>query len=121
MRVDMHAHYIPPRVLTLLEQNPSPYGVRLEEAAAGGTCLHFNHGLVIRPFFPRLLDLEERWEEMERLGVDRQVLSVWADVSGYGMSPDDGARWHRLLNENLCEVSQKHGQRLSALASVPTW
>ncbi|MBI3326454.1 MAG: hypothetical protein HYZ81_07115, partial [Nitrospinae bacterium] len=104
MHIDMHAHYVPPRVLTLLEQNPSAYGVHLEQAAAGGRCVHFNYGLVIRPFFPRLLDLEERWEEMARQGVDRQILSVWADLFGYGMSPEEGARWHRVLNDSLCEV-----------------
>ncbi len=119
MRVDMHAHYVPPKVLERLEQDPAGFGVHLEEAAAGGRCAHFNYGLTIRPFFPRLLDLEERWAEMERQGVDRQILSVWADLFGYGMPAAEGARWHRLLNEHLCEVAQQHPQRLSMLASVP--
>ena len=120
MRIDVHAHYVPPRVLTLLEQDSSPYGVHLEEAAAGGQCVHFDYGLlVLRPFFPRLLDLEERWEEMEREGVERQVLSVWADLFGYGAPPEESARWHRTLNECLGEVAQAHSQRLSAMASVP--
>jgi len=119
MRIDMHAHYVPPRVLTLLEQNPSAYGVCLEDAAAGGRCVHFEYGPVIRPFFPSLLDLDDRWGEMERQGVDRQILSVWADLFGYGMPAEAGARWHRLLNESLCETAHRHSQRLSALASVP--
>lgn len=119
MHIDMHAHYVPPRVLTLLEQNPSAYGVHVEETTAGGRCAHFDDGLVIRPFFPRLLDLEERWDEMARQGVDRQILSVWADLFGYGLPAEEGARWHRLLNESLCEVVQKHAQRLSSLVSVP--
>lgn len=119
MRVDMHAHYVPTKVLTVLEQNAASYGVSLEAAAAGGRCLHFGYGLTIRPFFPRLLDLETRWGEMDRQGVDRQILSVWADLFGYGMPSDEATRWHRLLNESLCEVARKHSQRLSALASVP--
>jgi aminocarboxymuconate-semialdehyde decarboxylase len=119
MHIDMHAHYVPPRILEVLEQNPAPYGAHLEEAAAGSRCVCFNYGQMIRPFFPELLDLEERWQEMNRQGVDRQILSVWTDLSGYGMPAEEGARWHRLLNESLCEVAQKHAQRLSALASVP--
>lgn len=119
MHIDMHAHYVPPRILMALEQDTSPYGVRLEDAAAGGRCVHFDDGLVIRPFFPRILDLEERWREMARQGVDRQILSVWADLFGYQMPPEAGARWHRLLNESLCEATQKHAPRLSALASAP--
>ena len=119
MRVDMHAHYVPPRVLEALERDPTPYGVRLEEAAAGMRCLHFSHGLVLRPFFPRLLDLETRFEEMERQGVDRQVLSVWTDISGYGMPFEEAARWIRLINESLGEVAQQHPQHISMLASAP--
>jgi aminocarboxymuconate-semialdehyde decarboxylase len=119
MRIDMHAHYVPPRILTALEQDASQYGVGLEDAAAGGRCVHFDAGPVIRPFFPHLLDLEERWGAMARQGVDRQILSVWADLFGYQMPPEAGARWHRLLNESLCEAAQKHAPRLSALASAP--
>ena len=119
MRIDMHAHYVPTKVLSLLERDPLFYGARLEENLAGGQCLHFNYGLTLRPFFDRLLDLERRWEEMDRQGVERQIVSVWADLFGYGMPREEGARWHRLLNENLGETVQQHSQRLYMLASVP--
>ena len=119
MPVDIHAHYVPPKILDALDQNPSHYGAHLEAAPGGARCLCFNYGLTIRPFFHRLLDLEERWEEMARQGVDRQVLSVWADLFGAGMPPEEGARWHRLMNDRLCETVQQHSQRLSMLASVP--
>ncbi|HSF31366.1 MAG TPA: amidohydrolase family protein [Candidatus Tectomicrobia bacterium] len=115
----MHAHYVPPKVLSILERDASPYDAELREAAGGGQCVHFTHGLTIRPFFPELLDLEERWQDMEQQGVDRQILSVWTDLSGYGMPPEAGARWHRLLNEIICDEAHQHTQRLSALASVP--
>jgi aminocarboxymuconate-semialdehyde decarboxylase len=119
MHIDMHAHYVPPKVLTVLEHNAAPYGIRLEQAAAGGRCVHFDHGPLIRPFQPLLLDLDVRWEAMAREGIDRQILSVWADLFGYTLPPEQGARWHRLLNESLCEVTQQHADRLSALASAP--
>ena len=119
MRVDMHAHHVPPALLTAIEEGPSRYGVHLEAARAGRRCLCFDYGLTLRPFFDRLLDLEERWEAMDRQGVDRQVLSVWADLFGYRMPPEEGARWHRLMNERLGEVAGKHSERLSMLASVP--
>ena len=119
MYIDMHAHYVPPKVLSVLEHDPSPYGAKLIEDAGGSQCVHFAYGLTIRPFFPELLDLEERWHEMDRQGVDRQILSVWTDLSGYGMSLEEGARWHRLLNEIICDEARQHSPRLSALASVP--
>jgi aminocarboxymuconate-semialdehyde decarboxylase len=119
MHIDMHAHFVPPKILAVLQQESSSYGIRLEEAAAGGHCVHFDHGPLIRPFHPLLFDLEARWEAMAREGIDRQILSVWADLFGYSMPPEEGARWHRLLNETLCEVVQHHADHLSALASAP--
>lgn len=119
MRIDMHAHYVPPAVLQTIERDASSYGVHLEEAAGGGSCACFNHGLTIRPFLPRLLDLDERWGIMAQQGVDRQILSVWADLFGYGMPAEAGVRWHRLLNETLGDTVRQHPQRLAMLASVP--
>jgi aminocarboxymuconate-semialdehyde decarboxylase len=119
MRIDMHAHHVPPAILTAVENGPSRYGVRLEAAAAGQPCLCFDYGLKLRPFLGSLLDLEDRWDAMDRQGVDRQILSGWADLFGYGMPPKEGALWHRLMNESLGEVAQKHSGRVSMLASAP--
>ncbi|HEY7495721.1 MAG TPA: amidohydrolase family protein [Candidatus Tectomicrobia bacterium] len=119
MRIDMHAHYVPPRILAALERAAVPYGVRVQASSDGLSCLHFNYGLTLRPFFPQLLELDERWRVMEAQGIDLQLLSVWTDMSGYGLEPTVAARWHRLLNESLTEVTRQHPQRLAALASVP--
>lgn len=51
--------------------------------------------------------------------MDRQILSGWADLFGYGMPAAEGARWCRLFNETLGEVAQQHDERLSALATAP--
>ena len=118
MPIDMHAHYVPPKALDRLGNGPSPYGAHLEEAA-NGTCLCFDYGLRLRPFFHRLLDLDDRWAEMETQGVDRQILTVWADVFGYGVTGPESARWHRLLNDHLSETAQAHPDRLSMMVSVP--
>ncbi len=119
MRIDMHAHYIPPQALAAIEQDATSYGIHLEHAANGGQCACLNHGLTLRPIQPRLTDLDERWQVMQRQGVDMQLLSVWADMFGYSMSAEEGARWHRLLNETLGETVQQYPQRLGALASAP--
>ena len=119
MRIDMHAHYVPPKALTAIEHDASSYGVHLEKATTGDICACFNYGVTLRPFLPRLLDLAERWDVMAQQGIDQQLLSVWADLFGYGMPAAAGARWHRLLNETLAEAVQQHPQRLGALASAP--
>ena len=118
MHIDVHAHYVPPQVLATLEKDAA-YQVKVDTVAQGGQCLRFGYGPVLRPFLPRLLDLDQRWEVMQQQGVDRQLLSVWPGIFGYGMSPKAGRRWHRLLNETLCETAQRQPERFGALASVP--
>ena len=49
MRVDMHAHYVPPRILEALERDAVPYGVQVQHAEGGGRCLHFGAGVTLRP------------------------------------------------------------------------
>ena len=119
MHIDVHAHYMPPQVLEVLEKDATAYGVKVDAVAQGAKCLHFNQGPVLRPFPPRLLDLDRRWEEMQRQEVDKEILSVWPDTYGHGMPADTGRRWHRLLNETLCEAVLRQPDRFSALASVP--
>ncbi|ETW96850.1 MAG: hypothetical protein ETSY1_24955 [Candidatus Entotheonella factor] len=119
MRIDMHAHYVPPKAIEAIERDATSYGIHLEEAANGAQCACFNYGLKIRPFPKPLLDLEQRWQVMDTMQVDRQILSGWADMFGYGMPAEEGARWCRLFNETLGEVAQQHGDRLSALATAP--
>jgi len=68
MRVDVHAHYVPPRILETLERDAAPYGVQVQQAEGGGRCLHFGYGPTLRPFHPHLLDLDARWRFMEAQG-----------------------------------------------------
>lgn len=119
MRIDMHAHYVPPKAIEAIERDATSYGIHLEAAANGARCACFNYGLNIRPFPEPLLDLDKRWQAMDSMRVDRQILSGWADLFGYGMPAAEGARWCRLFNETLGEVVQQHGERLSALATAP--
>ena len=53
MYIDMHAHYVPPKVLSVLEHDPSPYGAKLIEDAGGSQCVHFAYGLTIPSLLPR--------------------------------------------------------------------
>jgi hypothetical protein len=48
MYIDMHAHYVPTKVLSVLERDPSPYGAKLIEAAGGGRCVHSSSIHMIR-------------------------------------------------------------------------
>ena len=121
MPIDVHAHYVPLRILETLERRAADFGVDLLEDAPGcQKCLQFQYGARIRPFFPRLLEVpERRIEAMRAQGIDRQILSLWADIFGHGLPLEQGLKWHQLMNESLAELCEAHPRAFSWLASGP--
>ena len=110
---------MPHGIIDVLEERAADFGVSLVKQTPC-CAIHFDYGLKVRPFFPKLVeDVGRRLDGMAQQGVDRQVLSIWADVFGYGLPRDKAIMWHRLLNEQLSRLCAEHGQHFSMLASVP--
>ena len=118
MAIDVHAHYLPASLLERLRQAGSDVGVQVCEHTPGCPCLRFDDGLQTRPFFPRLVEApQQRMDRMAGTGIERQILSGWTDIFGFGLEPAKGVAWHRLMNETLAEFCQQHAARFSALVS----
>src|SRR6516162_3668067 len=119
MPIDVHAHYVPQRIIATLEERAHEFGLSLVKTPPQ-CAIHFDYGLKVRPFFRKLIEpVEQRLDGMAAQGVTSQVLSVWPDIFAYGLPGAIAARWHRLLNESLAEVCQKHPDRFALFASVP--
>jgi aminocarboxymuconate-semialdehyde decarboxylase len=119
MPIDVHAHYVPSTVMETLQREGSRYGISLVETEPACHAIRFPYGVTLRPFFAKLTeDPERRLASMDATGIDRQVLSTWCDVFGYGLETAPGTAWHRLLNETLAAFAQRHPGRFSLLASV---
>lgn len=120
MTIDIHAHYVPRHILETLRSKGSDYGVSVIDRAGGCPCVEFTHGLRVRPFFERLLESEvARMKALDRIGIERQVLSLWADVFGYALPAAKSVAWHRLLNESLAQTCSRHPDRFWWFASGP--
>ena len=118
MAIDVHAHYLPASLLERLRQAGSDVGVQVCEHTPGCPCLRFDDGLQTRPFFPRLVEApQQRMDRMAGTGIERQILSGWTDIFGFGLEPAKGEAWHRLMNETLAEFCQQHESSFSALVS----
>ena len=119
MPIDVHAHYVPNRIIATLEERAWEFGLSLVKTPPQ-CAIHFDYGLKVRPFFAKLIEpVEERLAGMAAQGVTCQVLSVWPDVFAYGLSKPTAARWHRLMNVTLAELCRAHPQRFALFASVP--
>jgi aminocarboxymuconate-semialdehyde decarboxylase len=119
MPIDVHAHYVPAGLLERLAREASRYGLSLVETEPACHAVRFAYGGTLRPFFAKLTeDPARRLASMDATGIDRQLLSTWCDLFGYGLDAAHGMAWHRLLNETLAAFTQKHPQRFSLLASA---
>jgi aminocarboxymuconate-semialdehyde decarboxylase len=120
MPIDVHAHYVPARLLDALEGRAKEFGLTLEHAPNCECAIHFDNGPKIRPFFTELVEpMDKRLAAMDATGVNRQVLSSWCDIFGPHLDPQIAARWHRFLNEQLARLCDQRPDRFSMLASVP--
>jgi aminocarboxymuconate-semialdehyde decarboxylase len=121
MPIDVHAHYVPPSLVETVEKRAGEFGISVVRHPPTCSCaLHFDYGLKVRPFFPKLIEpVERRIEGMRQQGVDRQVLSMWTDIFAHGLPRAKSQAWHRCLNEHLAELCHRKPGEFSMLASVP--
>jgi aminocarboxymuconate-semialdehyde decarboxylase len=68
---------------------------------------------------PKLTDPVQRLEDMDRMGVDLQALSVAPPQFYYWTDPVLGRKLARLQNDHLAELVAKHPDRFAGLATVP--
>jgi len=121
MPIDVHAHYVAPSILDSVEARAAEFGLSVVRHPPSCSCaFHFDYGLKVRPFFPKLIEpAAERLDAMSKQEIDRQVLSSWADIFGYGLPAKQAQPWHRFLNQHLAELCSAQPEHFSMLASVP--
>lgn len=102
MNIDVHAHLYPKPFLKYLDKHDIDFGLP---------------GL---PFavFPKLYEVNERFEDMERARLDHQVLSLGCpgvDAGGASESVDLA----KAFNDSIAEIVRTWPERFSAFAAVP--
>jgi len=119
MIIDAHAHFVPPNLITALEREGDACGVEVQTDAEGKQRVVFETGLVLRPLFPKLVDLTLHLAEMDENGIDLRVISGWLDLVAYWLPSNKAARLNRLQNETIAEALAPHAERFVGLATVP--
>ncbi|TDC52779.1 amidohydrolase [Jiangella ureilytica] len=110
--VDIHAHFVPPRLLTAID------GFELRKDSVWPEQL-FHNGRPLGPVIPRLTELDLVLDDMDRTGVDVRVLCTASWLFCYWAEPDLGMRFARTANDALAEAVAAHPDRLAGLATVP--
>ena len=118
MIVDVHAHYIPQKMLDELASGRVSFP-NVELMHEGSVFkLGFAGGALTRPVMPKLRETDLRKSWMDDNGIDMQVTGGWLDSFGYELPPEEGEAWSRFLNDHLSEATQTNNF-LAPLGSVP--
>jgi aminocarboxymuconate-semialdehyde decarboxylase len=120
MIVDVHCHYVSPRVLETVQREGARYGASVIEQRGDEWMLQIGSQRLSRTLYPDLLDLDRRQQVMAGHAIDHQVMSTWLDFTGYSLPADEGAAWARLVNDAMAaDVQAALPGRFTAVATVP--
>lgn len=116
LRIDIHNHYYPPSYFDLIRTlGSSEY--RFDTDASGTTIIKYR-GARFFGIQPPMTDVGLRLEEMDRVGVDVQVLSVSVPNVFFGDESKE-PEIARAANDAYAEVIARHPRRFKGLASIP--
>jgi aminocarboxymuconate-semialdehyde decarboxylase len=120
--VDVHCHYVSPRIAPAVRADEARYGVRVTDGPDGEPRFVIGSRETGRPqaVLAPLLDLDQRQQAMAGQAIDHQVMSTALTFTGYELPPEQGAAWARLLNDATAEDLQAAAPgRFTATATVP--
>ncbi|MGB6104996.1 MAG: amidohydrolase family protein [Pusillimonas sp.] len=118
-KIDMHAHFFPPVTQALaagLDPDKAPW---LAIDSDGETGQIMKGAQPFRPVYRALWDPQLRLEEMDKQGIDLQIVCATPIMFGYEFPAARTASWAERMNDLALEHCAAHPSRLKALAQVP--
>jgi aminocarboxymuconate-semialdehyde decarboxylase len=114
VRIDVHTHAQPPEYLDILV-NSGRYEVSGDEETG---LIIMEKGSRFLTITPQMHDVQQRIADMDRDGIDVQILSV-TTPQVYFLSGQPAIDLARRCNDYLASIVQAHPDRFRALASIP--
>ena len=116
--IDIHAHIFPHITQSearALDPATAPW-LRIDDAESG---MIMKGTEEFRPVYSVLWDPEVRVADMDRRGLDLQIVSATPIMFGYELPASRVAGWAARMNDLALEYCAGHPDRLKALAQVP--
>ena len=115
MRWDLHTHYYPDAFFRLIEQVGGAFSFGTDPT--GRTIIRYR-GSRFFGITPPMTDPALRIEDMDRVGIDIEVLSL-STPNVYFAPPERQAEVARLANDAYAELASRHPRRFKGFASIP--
>lgn len=116
--IDVHAHAIPQQFRSWLDERGAALGAT-PVARGEATAVDFLGQRVTAPMPGIATGLDRRLAEMDRTGVDVQVLAGWIDLTGYELDAPDAVVYSEAHNDCLAEEAAAAPERLRPIGTVP--
>lgn len=116
--IDVHAHCIPQTFRDWLAANGAECGAT-PVPRGEATAVDYLGRRTTAPMPGIATGLERRLTEMDRTGVDRQVLAGWIDLTGYELEGSKAVTYSRAHNDCLVEEAAAAPDRFQVIGTVP--
>jgi aminocarboxymuconate-semialdehyde decarboxylase len=116
--VDIHSHFFPPitrQEAAALDMQDAPW-LQIQDKEKG---MIMTGDKAFRPVYSALWDSHRRIEEMDKAGVDTQLMCATPVMFGYRYPVNRALPWAMRMNDYAIELCSHNPQRLKALAQVP--
>ncbi|HET6700182.1 MAG TPA: amidohydrolase family protein, partial [Gemmatimonadaceae bacterium] len=115
MRWDLHTHYYPEAFFRLIEEVGGAFSFGTDPT--GRTIIRYR-GSRFFGITPPMTDPARRLEDMDRVGIDVEVLSL-STPNVYFAPPARQAEVARLVNDAYADLAARHPARFKGFASIP--
>jgi len=116
--IDAHTHVVPHDFPAYVGSRPDAPWPSMRDAQPCHRHVVIS-GSVYRTVSNQAWDTHLRLEDMDRLAVERHVLSPMPELLAYWLDAEDGAMLSRYLNETLANMVAREPDRFSALGAAP--
>ena len=116
--IDVHAHLISAEAIEGLQRELPDYAPVFEDRPAG-RFLTYPSGRASGPLPAGMTDLTVRLADMDRTGIDVQLLSPSPPQFGYGLPGDASAVHSRIVNDATLALAGQAPERFLVLLTLP--
>lgn len=114
-KFDLHTHYYPPIYFDKIRELPSEFS--FAQSPSGQTIITYR-GARFFGVTPPMTDVAKRLEDMDRVGIDVEVVSLSTPNVFFAGAQRQG-EIARLVNDAYAELVAAHPTRFKAFASIP--